>query len=108
MDSLQKLSSNFDPLFLSPVQHTKHTLPDPGTLPPRPNPTYDWVAACGHIPCTRRPQTCHLWKLAQSLHDVQLGSDFNMWETLTQREKCPKELAIYGPGQDLWLLKFGP
>ena len=31
-----------------------------------------------------------------------------MWETLTQREKCQKELAIYGPGQDLWPLNFEP
>ena len=70
--------------------------------------TYDWVAAWGHFPCTRPHQTCHLWKLALGLCDVQLGWDFNMWETLTQRVNCPKELAIYGPGLDLWPLNFGP
>ena len=30
----------------------------------------------------RRPQTCHLWKLALGLCDVQLGSDSKMLETL--------------------------
>ena len=40
---------------------------------------YDWVAASGHFPCWRRPQTCHLWKLALGLYDVQMCSDFNRW-----------------------------
>ena len=39
---------------------------------------YDGVAAWGHFPCTRPLWTCHLWKLALGLCDVQLGSDFNM------------------------------
>ena len=43
---------------------------------------YDRVAIGGHIPCTRCPQTCHTWKLGMGLYDVQLGSDFNMLETL--------------------------
>ena len=51
--------------------------------------TYDWVAAWGHFPCTRPHQTCHLWKLALGLCDVQLGSDFNMSETLIQRVNWP-------------------
>ena len=53
-------------------------------------------------------QTCHLWKLALGLYDVQLSLDFNMSETLTQRVNCPKELAIYGPGPDLWPFRFWP
>ena len=56
----------------------------------------------------RHPQTYHLWKLAQSLYDVQLDSDFNMLETLTHRVNWPKELAIYGPWPDLWPLKISP
>ena len=47
--------------------------------------TYDWVAAWGHFPCWRRPQTCHLWKLALGLYDVQMCSDFDRWETLAHR-----------------------
>ena len=43
-----------------------------------------------------------------SLYDVQRGSDFNTWETLTHTVNCPKELAIYGPGPDLCSLNFGP
>ena len=69
---------------------------------------YDWVAAWGHIPCTRPHWTCHLRKLALGLCDVQLGWDFDMWETLTQPVNCAKELVIYGPGLDLWPLNFGP
>ena len=38
---------------------------------------YDWDAAWGNFPCTRPHQTCHLWKLALGLCDVQLGWDFN-------------------------------
>ena len=70
--------------------------------------TYDWVAAWGHFPCWRRPQTWCLWRYAQSSYDVQLGSDFNMLETLTHTVNWPKELAIYGPWPDLWPLNFGP
>ena len=69
--------------------------------------TYDWVAAWGHFPCWRPHQTCHLWKLALGLCDVQLSSDFNMSETLTHTVKWPQELAIYGPRPDLWPLRFG-
>ena len=67
----------------------------------------DWVAAWGHFPCWRPHQTCHLWKLALGLCDVQLSSDFNMSETLTHTVKWPQELAIYGPRPDLWPLRFG-
>ena len=68
---------------------------------------YDWVAAWGHIQCTRPHWTCHLWKLALGLCDVQLSSDFNLSETLTHTVKWPQELAIYGPRPDLWPLRFG-
>ena len=46
--------------------------------------------------CWRRHQTRHLWKLALGLYDVQLGSDFYMFETLTHRVNWPEELATYG------------
>ena len=46
---------------------------------------YDWVAAWGHFQWWRRPQTCHLWKLALGLYDVQMCSDFDRWETLAHR-----------------------
>ena len=39
---------------------------------------------------------------------MQLGSDFNMLETLTHRVNWPLELAIYGPGPDLWLFNLSP
>ena len=37
------------------------------------------------FPCWRRPQTCHLWKLALGLYELQMSSDFNRWETLAHR-----------------------
>ena len=66
------------------------------------------VAIGRHILCTWRPQTCHLWKLTLCLYDVQLSSDFDMLETLHEQVNWPLALVIYGPGPDLWLLKFGP
>ena len=63
------------------------------------------VAIGRHILCTWRPQTCHLWKLTLCLYDVQLGSDL---ETLHEQVNWQLALVIYGPGPDLWLLKFGP
>ena len=57
--------------------------------------THDRVAIGRHIPCTRHPQTCHLWKLALDLYDVQLDSDCNMLETMHKIVNWPLELVIY-------------
>ena len=72
-----------------------------------------WLGSCMrayYIPCWRPLWTCHLWKLAQSIYDVQLSSDFNMLETLrlSQQVSWPQKLVIYGPRPDLWLLKLWP
>ena len=37
-------------------------------------PVYDMVAIGGNIPCTRRPQACHLWKHAYALHSYYSGT----------------------------------
>ena len=72
-------------LYINHHKHLDYTLWRFSNIPT----PYDLVAAWGHFPCWRRPQTCHLQRLAQSLCDVQLSSDFNMLETLTHRVNWP-------------------
>ena len=44
----------------------------------------------------------HHWKHALGLNDMQLDSDFNMLEKLTQPVNWPLKLVIHGSGPDLW------
>ena len=55
---------------------------------------------------------CHFfgWLLMSllSFYHVQLGWNFNMLVSELAAVNWPEELTIYGPGPDLWPLKFWP
>ena len=91
------------------------------------------LISCCHVPCslslhaiqiniylyelspretTSRVSTCHffgsLLKSLLSFYHVQSGWNFNMLESELAAVNWPEELTIYGPGPDLWPLKFWP
>ena len=43
---------------------------------------YERVAVGRKYPCTRRPRICLLWYLLQSLFHVEIGSNFNLGQSL--------------------------